>query len=100
MCTKAPIEGIYAAVTRRTLDDANPDGWVPEEKISVEKALVAYTRNGPYASYEENEKGMLKPGFLADLAVLDRDLTRISSEEIRYAEVVMTIVGGEIVYQP
>ncbi len=95
-----PVEGIYAAVTRRTLDDANPDGWVPEEKISVEKALVAYTRNGAYASYEENEKGMLKPGFLADLAVLDRDLTRISSEEIRYAEIVMTIVGGEIVYQP
>jgi predicted amidohydrolase YtcJ len=95
-----PIEGIYAAVTRRTLDDANPDGWVPEEKISVEDALVAYTRHGAYASHEEKEKGMLKPGFLADLTVLDRDLTRISPEEIRYAEVVMTIVGGEIVYQP
>lgn len=95
-----PVEGIYAAVTRRTLDDANPDGWVPEEKISVEDALVAYTRHGAYASYEENDKGMLKPGFLADLAVLDRDLTRITPEEIRYAEVVMTIVGGEIVYQP
>jgi len=94
-----PVEGIYAAVTRRTLDDANPDGWVPEEKISVEDALVAYTRHGAYASHEENEKGMLKPGFLADLTVLDRDLTRISPEEIRYAEVVMTIVGGEIVYQ-
>ena len=95
-----PVEGIYAAVTRRTLDDANPDGWVPEEKISVEDALVAYTRHGAYASHEEKEKGMLKPGFLADLTVLDRDLTRISPEEIRYAEVVMTIVGGEIVYQP
>jgi predicted amidohydrolase YtcJ len=95
-----PVEGIYAAVTRRTLDDANPDGWVPEEKISVEEALVAYTRNGAYASHEENEKGMLKPGFLADLAVLDSDLTRISPEEIQSAEVVMTIVGGEIVYQP
>ena len=95
-----PVEGIYAAVTRRTLDDANPNGWVPEEKISVEKALVAYTRTGAYASYEENDKGMLKPGFLADLAVLDRDLTRITPEEIRYAEVVMTLVGGEIVYQP
>ena len=95
-----PVEGISAAVTRRTLDDANPDGWVPEEKISVEDALVSYTRHGAYASYEENDKGMLKPGFLADLAVLDRDLTRIPLEEIRYAEVVMTIVGGEIVYQP
>ena len=95
-----PVEGIYAAVTRRTLDDANPDGWVPEEKISVEEALVAYTRNGAYASHEENEKGMLKRGFLADLAVLDSDLTRISPEEIQSAEVVMTIVGGEIVYQP
>ena len=95
-----PVEGIYAAVTRRTLDDANPDGWVPEQKISVEEALVAYTTHGAYASYEESEKGMLKPGFLADLAVLDRDLTRITPEEIRHAEVVMTIVGGEIVYQP
>ena len=95
-----PVEGIYAAVTRRTLDDANPDGWVPEEEISVEEALVAYTRNGAYASHEENEKGMLKRGFLADLAVLDSDLTRISPEEIQSAEVVMTIVGGEIVYQP
>ncbi len=95
-----PVEGIYAAVTRRALDDANPDGWVPEEEISVEEALIAYTRNGAYASHEENEKGMLKRGFLADLAVLDSDLTRISPEEIQSAEVVMTIVGGEIVYQP
>ena len=66
----------------------------------MEEALVAYTRNGAYASHEENEKGMLKRGFLADLAVLDSDLTRISPEEIQSAEVVMTIVGGEIVYQP
>ncbi|TDI48127.1 MAG: amidohydrolase [Acidobacteria bacterium] len=95
-----PVEGIYAAVTRRTLDDANPEGWVPNEKISVEEALVAYTRNGAYASHEEHEKGMLKLGYLADLVVLDSDLTRISPEEIGNAEVVMTIVGGEIVYQP
>src|SRR5690606_14118069 len=54
-----PIEGIYAAVTRRTLDDAHPDGWVPEQKISVEEALTAYTRNAAYASFEEQVKGTL-----------------------------------------
>ena len=93
-----PLEGIYAAVTRRTLDDANPDGWVPEQKITVEQALRAYTVEGAYASFEEDRKGMLKPGMLADMALIDRALTAIPPEEIRDAKVLRTIVGGEVVF--
>ena len=72
-----PLEGIYAAVTRRTLDDKNPGGWVPEQKITVEEALRAYTAGGAYASFEESRKGTLAPGKLADFVMLDRDLFEI-----------------------
>ena len=94
-----PIEGIYAAVTRRTLDDLNPDGWVPEQKITVEEALRGYTLDAAYASYEEDIKGSLEPGKLADFVILDRDLTAIPPEEIRDAKVDLTVVGGKIVYE-
>lgn len=93
-----PLEGIYAAVTRRTLDGANPDGWFPEQKISVEQALVAYTRDAAYAAFEEDLKGTLEPGKLADLVVIDRDITKIPPVEIRDAAVRATIVGGKVVY--
>jgi len=93
-----PIEGIYAAVTRRTLDDANPDGWVPEQKISVEQALHAYTYEGAFASFEEDIKGTLKPGMLADFVLLDRDLTAIPPETINKTRVLKTVVGGRVVY--
>jgi predicted amidohydrolase YtcJ len=94
-----PLEGIYAAVTRRTLDGAHPGGWVPEQKIGVEDALRAYTLNGAYASFEEREKGTIERGKLADLVLVDRDLTRIPPETIRDAQVVMTIVGGRVVFE-
>jgi predicted amidohydrolase YtcJ len=93
-----PLAGIYAAVTRRTLDGAHADGWVPEQKISVEQALRAYTIEGAYASYDEDRKGRLKPGMLADFVLLDRDITAIPPGEIRDARVLKTIVGGQIVY--
>lgn len=93
-----PLEGIYGAVTRRTLDDANPNGWVPEQKITVEEALRAYTRDAAYASFEENEKGTITTGKLADLVLIDRDLTTIPPAEIRDAKVVKTIVGGKVVF--
>ncbi len=93
-----PLEGIYAAVTRRTLDDKNPDGWVPGQKITVDQALRAYTRGGAYASFEEGQKGTIAPDMLADLVVIDRDLRSIPPEQIRDAKVVRTIVGGKIVY--
>jgi hypothetical protein len=93
-----PLEGIYAAVTRRTLDDAHPGGWVPSQKIAVEEALAAYTREAAYAEFMEQEKGMLRRGMLADVVVLDRDLTRIAPETIRDARVRVTVVGGRIVH--
>ena len=93
-----PLDGIYAAVTRRTLDGANPDGWVPQQKITVEQALKAYTSEAAYASFEEDVKGMLKPGMLADFVLLDRDITAIPAEQIADAEVLKTVVGGRIVF--
>jgi predicted amidohydrolase YtcJ len=93
-----PLEGIYAAVTRRTLDDKHPGGWIPEQKIMVEDALRAYTSGGAYASFEEREKGSLAPDKLADVVIIDRDLTKIAPETIRDAKIDYTIVGGRIVY--
>ena len=94
-----PLEGIYAAVTRRTLDGKNPDGWVPEQKISVEEALRAYTRTAAFASFEEERKGRLTVGRLADFAILSRDLFSIPPEQIREVEVDLTVVGGKIVHE-
>jgi predicted amidohydrolase YtcJ len=93
-----PLEGIYAAVTRRTLDGQNPDGWYPEQKITVDEALRAYTSGAAHASFEETDKGTLARGMLADFVLIDRDLTRIPPETIRDARVVTTVVGGEIVH--
>jgi predicted amidohydrolase YtcJ len=95
-----PLEGIYAAVTRRTLDDANPRGWYPEQKIGIEDALRGYTSGSAFASFEENDKGTLTRGKLADLVMIDRDLTAIAPETIREARIMMTVVGGQIVYRP
>jgi predicted amidohydrolase YtcJ len=94
-----PLTGIYAAVTRRTLDERRPDGWQPQEKITVEQALRAYTTGGAFAGYAERSRGVLKAGMLADIAVIDHDLTKIAPETIRDAKVVMTIVDGRIVFE-
>jgi predicted amidohydrolase YtcJ len=93
-----PIMGIYAAVTRRTLDGRNPGGWVPEQRITVEQALRGYTYEGAYASFEEDRKGVIRAGMLADLVLLDRDLMAIPPETIRDTKVLKTIVGGRVVY--
>ena len=94
-----PLFGVYAAVTRRTLDGKHPNGWVPEQKITVEEALRAYTAGGAYASFADTERGRLERGRLADFVVIDRDLTRVPPETIRDARVVMTVVGGRVVYE-
>lgn len=94
-----PLEGIYAAVTRRTLDDRNPGGWVAEQKIGVESALRAYTVNGAFASFDEAIKGTVERGKLADLVLLDRDITVIPPETVRDARVLVTIVGGRVVFE-
>ena len=94
-----PLVGIYAAVTRRTLDDKNPGGWVPEQKISVEQALKAYTYNSAYASFDENNKGILKKGYLADFVILDQNLFDIKAEAIRDVKVMKTFAGGKLVFE-
>ena len=95
----SPILGIYAAVTRQTLDGKNPGGWYPEQKITVEQALTAYTKNSAYASYMENKTGVLKPGFLADFVVLSDNLFEIAPEKIKDVTVLRTIVDGKEVYK-
>ena len=94
-----PLEGIYAAVTRRTLDDSNPDGWVPEQKITVEDALRAYTTNAAVASFDEENRGAIRPGMLADVVMLSHDLFAIPADQIREAEVLMTVVDGQVVFE-
>jgi predicted amidohydrolase YtcJ len=93
-----PIMGLYAAVTRRTLDEKNPGGWIPEQKITLGEAIKGFTINGAFAQFAEKIKGSIEPGKLADFVVLDRNLFAVKPEEIRDARVVMTIVNGEIVY--
>lgn len=93
-----PLFGIYAAVTRRTLDGKHPGGWVPQEKITVEEALRAYTGGNAYGVFAEKSRGRLAPGYLADLALIDRDLTRIPPAAIERARITATVVGGKLVY--
>ena len=93
-----PIEGIYAAVTRRTLDDKNQNGWYPEQKISVEQAVKCYTLNNAYSGFQENTLGFLKKGMLADLIVLNENIFEIAPEKIKDVKVMRTIVNGKQVY--
>jgi predicted amidohydrolase YtcJ len=93
-----PMRSVYAAVTRQTLDGAHPDGWVPEEKITVEEALAAYTSGSAYAEFADHEKGRLRQGYLADLVVLSEDPLEVEPEQLETIEPVLTIVGGRIVY--
>ena len=93
-----PLLGIYAAVTRRTVDGKNPNGWNPEEKISVEDAIKCYTLNAAFASYEEKIKGSIEEGKLADFVVLSDDILSIDPVKIKDVVVDMTVFDGEIVY--
>jgi predicted amidohydrolase YtcJ len=94
----APMQGVDAAVTRRTIDGRNPGGWYPEQKITVAEALSAYTAGAAYAAFEENLKGTLEPGKLADFVVLSADPLASPPEEIQKIEVERTVVGGKVVY--
>ncbi len=94
-----PMWGIYAAVTRRTLDDKNPNGWVPEQKITVEEAVNAYTNGSAYAEFQENVKGSITVGKLADLVILSDDIFKIDPVKIWDVKVLTTIVDGKVVYQ-
>ncbi len=94
-----PMLTIYAAVTRRTLDGKNAKGWVPEQKISVEETVRAYTTGSAYAEFQEKVKGSITPGKLADLVILSRDIFRIDPAEIDKVKVVLTMVDGRVVYE-
>ncbi|HEY8197144.1 MAG TPA: amidohydrolase [Gemmatimonadales bacterium] len=93
-----PLLGIYAAVTRRTLDGKHPNGWVPGEKITVEEALRAYTTTNAWGVYAEGSRGKLASGYDADLVLLDQDLTAIPPEALERVAVETTIIGGKVVF--
>lgn len=94
-----PLFGVYAAVTRRTLDEKNPNGWVPEQKISVEETVRGYTWGSAFAEFQENVKGTIEPGKLADFVVLSDDIFSIDAVRIRDVKVELTVVDGRVVYQ-
>ena len=94
-----PMLSIYAAVTRRTLDGKNPNGWVSGQKISVEETVRAYTVGSAYAEFQEKEKGTLAPGNLADLVILSQDIFKIDPKEIEKVKVVLTVMDGRVVYE-
>jgi predicted amidohydrolase YtcJ len=95
-----PLLGLYAAVTRQTLKGQPAGGWFPEQRVSIEDAIRSYTLNNAYAAFEENIKGSIKEGKLADLVVLDRDILTVPPEELLQTQVVYTIFDGRIVYEP
>jgi predicted amidohydrolase YtcJ len=89
---------LYAAVTRATLDDNNPDGWFPEQKLTIAEAIEAYTMGSAYAEFQEKIKGSTTPGKLADMVMLSDDILSIDTAKIRDVKVLKTIVGGKVVF--
>ncbi len=94
-----PLLGIWAAVTRQTLDGKNPDGWYPAQKITVEDALRAYTAANAYGAFAETHRGILRQGMDADITIVDRDLRSVPPDSIRTAGILATVVGGKVVYR-
>lgn len=94
-----PLVGIYAATTRRTLDGKNPDGWIPEQKITVKQAVHAYTVGSAFAESQDDIKGSIAPGKLADFTVLSADIFAMDPVQIEGVKPVMTVLGGEVVRQ-
>lgn len=94
-----PMLGVQAAVTRQTLDGKNPSGWIPEQKITVAEAVRAYTNGSAYSEFQENVKGSISTGKLADFVILSDDIFTINPNDINKTKVLTTIVGGKIVYE-
>ncbi|HWX19379.1 MAG TPA: amidohydrolase, partial [Candidatus Binatia bacterium] len=94
-----PLLGLKAAATRQTLDGKHPEGWLPEQKITLDEAVRAYTYGSAYAEFAEKVKGTLTPGKVADLVVLDRDIYKVAPGEVDQARVVMTILDGRVVFE-
>jgi hypothetical protein len=98
----SPVYGLYAAVTRQTLDGEPKAGWFPDQRLTIEEAIEAYTKGPAWASFEEHVKGTLQPGRLADIAVFDTDLVqagKASPARLLEAKVLYTIAGGRVVYE-
>ena len=95
----SPMYGLYAAITRKTMTGEPEDGWFPEERISMEEAIRAYTLNTAYANFEDDIKGSITPGKLADITVLDQNLFEVDPMNLPDVEVLYTIVDGDIVYE-
>jgi predicted amidohydrolase YtcJ len=93
-----PMLSVYAAVTRATLDGKNPGGWFPEQKLTLPEAIEAYTMGSAYAEFQENQKGSITPGKLADMVLLNDDIFAIDPVKIREVRVITTIVGGKTVW--
>jgi len=93
-----PLRGIYAAVTRRTRDGKHPDGWTPEQKISVAQAVHAYTMGSAYAEFEDDIKGSIENNKLADIVVLDTDIFQATPDQLGAAKVDITIIGGKVIF--
>jgi hypothetical protein len=93
-----PFRGLYAAVTRKN-EEGTKSYPPPDETITIEQAIAAYTAGSAYGEFAENDKGTLTPGKLADFAVLDRDLTKVPPAEILKTKVLRTVVGGRTVYE-
>ena len=94
-----PIHGLHVAVNRQSPNGVPPGGWIPEQRISIQDAINAYTQGGAYSSFEENTKGKLQPGYYADFIVLSKDLFSIDPTEIHSAKVLLTVVDGNVVYK-
>jgi predicted amidohydrolase YtcJ len=93
-----PMEGLYAAVTRKDRHGEEGEGWFPEQKLTMVEAIKYYTWGSAYAQFMDNRKGMIKPGYLADIVITDKDLLTIPDNEIMKTKVDYTIVGGKVVY--
>ncbi len=94
-----PLEGMYAAVTRQTLDGKNPEGWFPREKITVEQALSCYTVSNAYAGFQENKLGKIKKGFLADFVILNQNILSIPADSLPKVQVMNTVINGKEVFK-
>lgn len=93
-----PMEGLYAAVSRKDRLGEEGEGWFPGQKLTMEEAIKYYTLGSAYAQFMENRKGMIRPGYLADIVIVDRDLLSVPETEIMKTKVDYTIVGGKVVY--
>jgi hypothetical protein len=93
-----PMESIYAAVTRETLDGKHPDGWQPQEKLTVAEAVEAYTMGSAYAEFQDTVKGSITAGKLADFVILSDDIFTMNKDSIKDVKVLKTVVGGKVTY--